>query len=1043
MSVVRGTPHLAATRTTASPVGKRYDDSFSNLTLELDASQQAERDRINALVQSEPPGGPLYTQPSAPEPEHKGFVTLSLKYRLQQEWAKGTLAQWWTMLVVLFSIVSAVVYVLETYLDRSSTPVWSYVVETVIAVFFSVDYAINLYLADRRLLFIAKLSSIVDLLCIVPVIFTYVLSDSEDRASQFVLFLQFLRVARLIRVLRGHRALVFSKRGDPECLKKQVNILIYTLVALIFITAALLHLVENYGHIDEIDDTNVPGTQIEKFHDAVYFVVITLTTVGYGDITPQTFIGRLLVMFFVTASVLIIPKETGRLHELMALTSQYAGKFVPQEETHARHVVVCGYIEYANLRSLLLEFFHDAHGQHQMTVVVLCHRPPSKSVKTLFGQNSMYDNRVQYFEGSVLEQEDLLRVQAETAFSVFVLTDKSSPDPESVDNETIMKVLSLRNACPGVPLFAQIRLADNKKHAAAAGAHYVICLNELKMNILSVSCLVTGFSTLFCNLFQNESFVHEEPNHWLTEYCHGISYEIYTLDFPSAFVGRSFAQVTYFIFEEWQSLLFGIQMIDKTTLQPTLLLNPSGSTPYIIGPEDRGFLFATDASVIEEIKLFTGDIVTTGQATGAEAFSAHGEANDHPKDAANPKRNIPESPKHDDGMPPLIPIVPPAYGSSREAVFLNGRLLRSVPATLRDHVVLITHDPTVLLRFIEPLRSNPAEANPVPIVTLMPQFPPKVCNDAIVRYPEVYLVIGTGREPVDFVRCGASRARCVVISSCDSEACCAVSCEEGEEDMMRDFETIAIHHCLHNISTSQPELFPMPFTLVELKNRQNHRYFPPYHDQAALGCVTERNHYIVPSYSAGKLFTEAVVDSLICQVFYNPDLLKVLHLLLERTNATQPAPTSPKHADNGPSGEKSHCFQSGILHMFPVPKEFVGITFGSLLRSFLLAGDSSILPFGIYRAAKGEDCHPSAPPAAHPYVFLCPLQETVLCAGDRLYVLSARDPAVIYAATKESLKKPSTAKRKVEKNPLSFPPDRRQSCSPDAFGPPRVLGDKS
>eukprot|EP01059_Diplonema_ambulator_P025564 TRINITY_DN4263_c0_g1_i3.p1 TRINITY_DN4263_c0_g1~~TRINITY_DN4263_c0_g1_i3.p1 ORF type:complete len:987 (+),score=153.29 TRINITY_DN4263_c0_g1_i3:366-3326(+) len=946
----------------------------------------------------------LYTKQDAATVDRRGFAVITMKYKLQKIWNEKVNTPW-DKAVLFFSLVSAGVYVGETYEgDSATTPAWSKSVEVVVATFFTFDYGARLYLADSRCGFIMRLASFIDVLCILPVVFIFLLERS-GKAHQFIFFLRFLRVVRLIRILRGYRAVSVSKRGDPDNLKKQLNILIYTLATLIFISAALLHLVEKYAKMPWMESDQQGNAELQYFHDAIYFVVITLTTVGYGDITPKTMIGRFLVMIIVTASVIIIPRETGKLSELMSVTSQYAGSYVNTDPDRA-HVIVCGHVDFANLRSFLMEFFHEAHGTHRMMVLVMSPSPPSKTVKLLFGQNGLYGTRVQYFEGSALDEYDLSRLQYKKACAAFFLANKLSTDPHLSDCETTMRILSAKNHSPHVPVLAQFLLPESKVQGMAAGADYVVCLRELKMHILARSGLVPGFSTLFCNLFRNEEFVFDEPGHWLTEYCHGISHEIYTLNFPSAFIGKPFPEVAYFIFKEWATILFGVQRTDDNG-EISLLLNPIGTQAFLISKRDRGFLFATDASVPDVIENFEGDLLTAtprgseypyqtgfhdvvvrgsglGQSDAKTTMSMKNirrkrsrrvsavnivEGDEREMPPVSPKAVLKRTFDNPPmlarapllNLPNLVPLVPSTTDWNRWG---HDRIIDSVPFDMRDHILVVVHQIPNVLHFVAPLRVDIKANTSPPIVAMVPAMP----SDDILRdaskYPSVFFYIGCGKDKNDFIKCGAARSKSTMIMFSgtigETRIRYPTDYDEGE-DNMADYDAISTFTCLSQVLRGAET----PFVLVELVHKQNTRFFPPKHDEQ-LGKITETNDYIVPSYAAGRVYSDAVMDSLLCQVFYNNDLLRVLKLFL----------LPPHPVTLHPNAE---TFTSSGFFSMPIPEAFVGATFGYLLKTLLLS-DDHFLPIGLLRAPDRHNQRrwslaqnsPEPEAGTSSYVFLCP-----------------------------------------------------------------------
>ena len=80
----------------------------------------------------------------------------------------------------------------------------------------------------------------------------------------------------------------------------------------------------------------------------IYFVVVTLSTVGYGDITAKSEEGRLCVIVFIIIVIILIPKQTNELIRLMGMQSVYARKFY-KYNTEVPHIIVTGQVEVSAL----------------------------------------------------------------------------------------------------------------------------------------------------------------------------------------------------------------------------------------------------------------------------------------------------------------------------------------------------------------------------------------------------------------------------------------------------------------------------------------------------------------------------------------------------------------------------------------------------------------------------------------------------------------------------------------------------------------------
>ena len=76
------------------------------------------------------------------------------------------------------------------------------------------------------------------------------------------------------------------------------------------------------------------------FFDALYFVIITITTVGFGDISPLLITSKLLVIVLIICLLIILPRETDKIGKIVEKTSEYDQRFQALEG--GDHVVICG-----------------------------------------------------------------------------------------------------------------------------------------------------------------------------------------------------------------------------------------------------------------------------------------------------------------------------------------------------------------------------------------------------------------------------------------------------------------------------------------------------------------------------------------------------------------------------------------------------------------------------------------------------------------------------------------------------------------------------
>ncbi len=187
--------------------------------------------------------------------------------------------------VALVFVVSAL-FVIKTYNISDSLRAVLYIVESVIVAVFVIEYLLRFWSSPSKIKFFFNIYSIIDLVAIIPVF-------SAGGSYQILRVFRALRFLRLVRFLEGRH--FFFKNVKPMHII--IIRIVYIVCAIIFVSAGLIFSVEH----------GLEGSKINSFFDALYFSVVTLTTVGYGDITPLSDYGRFITLLMITSGVIFIP----------------------------------------------------------------------------------------------------------------------------------------------------------------------------------------------------------------------------------------------------------------------------------------------------------------------------------------------------------------------------------------------------------------------------------------------------------------------------------------------------------------------------------------------------------------------------------------------------------------------------------------------------------------------------------------------------------------------------------------------------------------
>jgi voltage-gated potassium channel len=194
-------------------------------------------------------------------------------------------------------LVSTGIFVAETY--PLSPDLRSIIgkVDLIILLIFAVEYLLRLIAAPDKLKYIFSFYALIDLIAILPV-----LTGVTD--VSFIRILRWFRILRLLRFIEGKALLGNLDREDSSIVTR----ILFTIFSIIFIYSGLIYQVEH----------PVNPKDFGTFFDAVYFAVVTMTTVGFGDITPISDAGKLMTVLMILTGIALIPWQLGDLIKQVA-----------------------------------------------------------------------------------------------------------------------------------------------------------------------------------------------------------------------------------------------------------------------------------------------------------------------------------------------------------------------------------------------------------------------------------------------------------------------------------------------------------------------------------------------------------------------------------------------------------------------------------------------------------------------------------------------------------------------------------------------------
>ena len=201
------------------------------------------------------------------------------------------------LILIIAILVSVAVVMLESteYFRANYGPLLTGL-EWGFTILFTVEYLLRLYTAARPFRYARSFFGIVDLLSIIPTYISYFFPGTQVLAA--IRTLRILRVFRVLKLVKFVREAGVLGRAIIAS-RHKIIVFLYTVLVLAVIVGSLMYLLEGEEH----GFTSIPRS--------IYWAIVTVTTVGYGDITPQTVAGQTLSAFLMIMGYAIIAVPTG------------------------------------------------------------------------------------------------------------------------------------------------------------------------------------------------------------------------------------------------------------------------------------------------------------------------------------------------------------------------------------------------------------------------------------------------------------------------------------------------------------------------------------------------------------------------------------------------------------------------------------------------------------------------------------------------------------------------------------------------------------
>ncbi len=392
------------------------------------------------------------------------FLALSIFFDDQKkaEQTEG-IVNFYHLFRVVINLIVCSLYVYTTY-RFTVTPIVS-ILNRVFASCFALEIIFGILYSPSATTYVLNLHRFLSV-CSIPSLFV-------ASGPKSFLHYGFLRALPAHDSFKALERRFVRNRTDP----KQIFIRLFVqFLTLFYVLAAGIQMLEIPGDWLKEEFLETWGAVGDwTFFNCLYYVTVTLSTVGYGDFSPNTIQGRIYTIFMIIVGIIVF---SNIVEELKNDTKRQRGVGRYSRNKDKRHVIVLGTPTIAEFRHFVKEFYWgDSSYLNKNSIVVVMVESPKWDDETWYSEiahNPYLQSHIIYLKGSVKDPADLDRAGIYTANAVFILTSPSlgdtlefSGDPDGsrrvqqADTQTVMYSLAVRNVRTDIPIFALTLLNDS------------------------------------------------------------------------------------------------------------------------------------------------------------------------------------------------------------------------------------------------------------------------------------------------------------------------------------------------------------------------------------------------------------------------------------------------------------------------------------------------------------------------------------------------------------------------------------------------------
>lgn len=300
--------------------------------------------------------------------------------------------------------------------------------------------------------------------------------------------------------------------------------LLFYLILIVFIATIFIFAIETQNK------------SFSSIFDAFWYVIVTLTTVGYGDIVPQTAWGKWIGIFTIISGVALVALATGQLASILIEVQLKKGRGLMKLKRIQNHLIICGW------KSDFISFLHELLNNNpelEPDDIVLVNNESQELMQTVLADPDLA--KINYIHGEYFDDNILRRAKINSAKKIIVLADDTGRySPSEIDSKTVMTVLTVESINKSIYISAELFDPKFQKYLERSHCDEIILSKEFSKKLIINSAKGSGFSHIIEELLSPKKDT-----------------QLLTIDFPDKFINKPYKEL-YDYFKNRNELLIGM-----------------------------------------------------------------------------------------------------------------------------------------------------------------------------------------------------------------------------------------------------------------------------------------------------------------------------------------------------------------------------------------------------------------------------------------------------------------------------------------------------